>query len=334
MTPAHSMEPAPITSGSLLVSVVIPAFQRTETLKAAVQSIMNQDMDPSRYELIVVDSSPSDANERMVLELAPVARCSVRFMKKEREGPAASRNLGAFHARGEFIAFMDSDCWASPGWLSAACAAFVDEKIGIVQGRTMPDPNQKAGIFTWYVRNEAESFIYECANIVYRKSAFLEVDGFSRDYIEKRDMLLGGEDLDLAWRVKRKNWKSVFASAALVYHEVQPISKLRWIWMTRTGVFAMLARKFPEIRQFFFARYFFDRHQAFLFLGLIGTLMSFWTFLGLLLWVPYILSRASEPTKSLKGPLRLVRPAVYLIRDLSTFIILLHSSIVNRSLLL
>jgi glycosyltransferase involved in cell wall biosynthesis len=323
-----------IPSDHLLVSVVIPAFKRTEILRKAVCSVIDQDMDASRYELIVVDSSPDESNERMVLELAKGARCSVRFFKKKQEGPASSRNWGASVAQGQFIAFMDSDCWASPQWLSAGAAAFMSDELGIVQGRTLPDPSQKVGIFTWYVRIEKETFIYECANIFYRKIAFNEVNGFSQDYVEKHDYILGGEDLDLAWRVKRLNWKSTFSPDALVYHEVQPIPFTRWIWIDRNSLFPMLAKKFPEIRRFFFARYFLDIHQALVLLGVIGTIATLGSELGLLLWIPYIVDRSSEPTKSLKGPLRLLRAAVYLVRDLSTLFILARSSIVHRSLLL
>lgn len=317
-----------------VVSVVIPAFKRHDVLRKAVLSAINQSLQAEAFEVIVVDSSPDDDNAKMVAELALQAKCHLQCLRKIPEGPAASRNLGAFHSRGEFIAFMDSDCFASETWLEEGCRAFTSDEIGIVQGCTLPDPDQKCGIFTWYVRIEQETFIYECANILYRRKAFESVEGFSGEFIEHQEFILGGEDLDLAWKVKRKQWKSVFADRAIVFHEVQPIPIKRWIWIERNACFPMLARKFPEIRSFFFARYFLDVYQAALVLGIVGSVLAFWKLPFLLLWLPYILSRSAGQTKSLRGPLRVVRAGVYFLRDVSTFFILTRSSLAHRSLLL
>jgi len=320
--------------GSILASVVIPSYKRHEILRKAVQSAIDQDLSPETFEVIVVDSSPDDENERMITELAKTSRCSLRCLRKPSEGPAASRNLGARESRGQIIAFMDSDCFASKEWLREGCLAFSSEDLGIVQGRTLPDPEVKTGIFTWYVRVEEETFIYECANIFYRKSAFESVEGFSPEYIETGEFILGGEDLDLAWKVKRQGWKSRFAASALMFHEVQPISITRWIWIERSSLFPKLVRKYPEIRSFFFGRYFFDLYQAAMALGLLGTVLSPWNAAFLLLWIPYVIARGAGPTKSLRGPLRIIRVGVYFLRDVSTFIILTRASIKYRSLLL
>lgn len=317
-----------------VVSVVIPAFKRHDVLKKAVISAIHQSLPPDAFEVIVVDSTPSDENERMVAELAAHSKCRLRCLRKAPEGPAASRNLGALHSTGEFIAFMDSDCFASETWLEEGCRAFTSDEIGMVQGCTLPDPDQKCGIFTWYVRIEQETFIYECANMFYRKKALESVGGFSPEFIEHNEFILGGEDLDLAWKVKRKHWKSLFAEKAIVFHEVQPIPIKRWIWIERNSCFPMLARKFPEIRSFFFARYFLDVYQAALVLGIVGSVLAFWKLPFLLLWIPYFFSRSTGQTKSLRGPLRIVRAGVYFLRDISTFFILLRSSIAHRSLLL
>ena len=57
-----------------LVSVVIPSFKQTELLRAAVESLFTQVLPFDEYEAVVVDSSPDDANRRMVEELAAKAR--------------------------------------------------------------------------------------------------------------------------------------------------------------------------------------------------------------------------------------------------------------------
>ncbi len=317
-----------------VVSVVIPAYKRTDLVRKAVESLFHQDLGTDAYEVIVVDSSPDDANSALLAELQASAPCNLRFYRKQPEGPGASRNLGVQHARGEFIAFMDSDCQATPGWLRCGLAAF-HEGVALVQGRTGPDPAVPTGIFTWYVSVEKEGFIYECCNIFYRRSVLIEVGGFSnRDLTPTAVVPMGGEDVELAWRVRRSGWETAFAPEAVVYHEVVPISLWRWICIKRLYNWPAIVKRVPELRQFFFCRYFYDQSQAWLLLGVFGMVMSLIHPGFLILLLPYVVVRGSEPTRTLRGALRLARVCVYLPRDVTSLCLLTAGSLNHRCLLL
>lgn len=325
---AEPPDPEPV------VSVIIPAYKRPELLRKAVLSVFEQDLDPNLYELIVVDSSPEADNNSVLEEMRALARCRFRYYRKTPEGPGSSRNHGAKNARGRFFAFMDSDCQASPGWLAAGLTAFGAAKVGIVQGRTAPDANTRTGVFTHYLFIDRESFIYECCNIFYSRLAFEEVGGFiGTDLTPHADQPMGGEDVDLAWRVKR-NWSSRFAADALVYHEVIPISPWRWICIKQLCIWPALVKKYPQLRQFFFYGYFYDKPQACLVLGLVGMVLSPLHTALLLLAVPYVVARGSEPTKTMRGALRPVRICVYLLRDLTSLCLLAAGSVSYGCLLL
>ncbi|MCP4589391.1 MAG: glycosyltransferase [bacterium] len=315
------------------VSVVIPTFKEPECVRKAILSLFGQDLDKSRYEVIVVDSSPDDRVAALVTELQAEAPCALRLLTKHAEGPGPSRNLGASQARGDILALMDSDCEATPHWLEHGLAAFADG-VGLVQGRTLPEPGVPLGIFTWYVNVEGENHVYECANIFYRRCAFEQAGGFDMAYNDASDRVRGGEDVDLAWTVKRNGWKSRFCHDALMYHEVQPMSIARWIYVKPLFIWPLLARRHPELRRAFFARYFFDRHQACIVLALIGLLLALATPLALVMCVPYIASRGVEPTRTLRGPLRLLRVAAYALHDLTSLAVFIAASVRFRSLLL
>ena len=316
-----------------LVSAIIPTFGRPALVRKAVLSLMEQDLEKHRYEIIVVDTSLTDENTRVLAELAAVAPCSLRWFSKSPEGPGPSRNLGASEARGKYLAFMDSDCQASPGWLRQGVAGFVNG-VGIVQGRTLPNPSQPLGVFKLYISVEQESYLYETANILYDRECFERAGGFTKDMTPGSDKPMGGEDVDLAWRVKRQGWKTKFAFDALVYHEVVPISPWGWLFNKRLYIFPSLARRYPELRQFFFARYFLDRTQAAFVLGLTGLALSAVSSLFLLLWVPYVILRGSESTETLRGGLRVVRVFAYAAKDTLAFLLLLAGSLRYRSILL
>ncbi len=316
-----------------LVSVVVPTFKRADSVRLTMGALVSQDLPPEKYEVLVVDSTPDDSVERIVREFQERASCVLAYHRKQPEGGAASRNLGARHARAELIAFTDSDCMPTPGWLSAGMAA-LEDGVGIVQGRVLPDPNGIPGFLKYYPTVERESHIYECANVFYRRAAFEQAGGFSPEFVERDLQVFGGEDVDLAWRVKRLGWQTRFAPAALVHHEVRPISFNAWLVIRPMLIWPLLVRRFPELRQFMFARYFYDREQAALVTGLVGTLLSLIHPLWLLLWIPYILARSGGRSRLLRGPLRPLKALVYLPRDLVSCYLLCLGSIRARSFLL
>jgi glycosyltransferase involved in cell wall biosynthesis len=318
----------------MIVSVVIPAYQRTELLSKAIVSLIGQDFDPAAYEIIVVDGSPDDANRKLVERLQESARCALRFYGKKPEGPGPSRNLGARNARGEFVAFMDSDCRADAQWLRRSLAAF-EEGVGLVQGKTLPDPGGRFGVFTHYPVVERESFIYECTNIVYRRTAFEQAGGFPADLNPVASHPMGGEDVELGWTVRRLGWRTKFADTSIVYHEVLPISVWRWLFVKQLFIWPYLAGRYPELRQFFVAGYLWDRTQALYLCALAGVLLA-WaaTPWALGLCVPYALHHASVRSKSFPGALRPLRLLPYLVRDTVWFLLLAAGSVRWRSVLL
>ena len=88
------------------VSVVIPTFNRAELLGRALDSVLQQ-IDPV-HEVIVVDDGSSDGTPEIVRSyMARDAR--VRYIRQNRAGAPAARNLGIAAASGTLIAFQDSD---------------------------------------------------------------------------------------------------------------------------------------------------------------------------------------------------------------------------------
>ena len=90
------------------VTVLIPTYNRAHYLPAALDSVLNQtDVDDLEYEVIVVDDGSTDGTVEM-LERDYGDR--IRLIKLEHSGwPAVVRNAGMQAARGQLIAFQDSD---------------------------------------------------------------------------------------------------------------------------------------------------------------------------------------------------------------------------------
>jgi glycosyltransferase involved in cell wall biosynthesis len=89
------------------VSIILPTFNRAKFLPEAFAAIAGQQW--TDWELIVVDDGSTDNTRELVPELTRGWQQPVRYIHQENQGPAAARNQGISQARGEFIAFYDSD---------------------------------------------------------------------------------------------------------------------------------------------------------------------------------------------------------------------------------
>ncbi len=111
------------------VSVVIPVFNAADMIDELLQSLLVLDYPADHYEIIVVDNGSTD-NTRQLVEKYPV----ILLEERETPGPAAARNKGIRHARGEIIAFTDADCVADRNWLKMLVADHEDLSIGAFAG--------------------------------------------------------------------------------------------------------------------------------------------------------------------------------------------------------
>ena len=84
-------------------SAVIPTYNRRRMLVEAIDSVLRQTCLAS--EIVVVDDGSSDGTAEMLAQDYPQVRC----IRQINQGPAAARNLGIAAAKGEWIAFLDSD---------------------------------------------------------------------------------------------------------------------------------------------------------------------------------------------------------------------------------
>jgi|GEM_PF-692009 len=97
------------------ISVIIPTYNRADMVAGAVESVLAQTMD--EVEIIVVDDGSTDDTAQV---LAPFMHRIV-YLRRENEGPAGARNTGMRAARGNYIAYLDSDDLYRPFKLALQC---------------------------------------------------------------------------------------------------------------------------------------------------------------------------------------------------------------------
>lgn len=91
-----------------MISVIIPTYNRTESLLRAINSVFDQTY--RDIEIIVVDDNADNLEVRKYIENTIALYENIIYIKNEKqEGGAISRNIGIENSRGEYIAFLDDD---------------------------------------------------------------------------------------------------------------------------------------------------------------------------------------------------------------------------------
>jgi glycosyltransferase involved in cell wall biosynthesis len=102
-------------------SVVIPAFNASETIVAAIGSVLAQTA--RDLEAVVVDDGSTDQTADLVQRLKDPR---LRLVRRENGGPAKARNAGIAASRGQYVTFLDSDDLLLPDYLELAGAALAE----------------------------------------------------------------------------------------------------------------------------------------------------------------------------------------------------------------
>jgi glycosyltransferase involved in cell wall biosynthesis len=248
----------------IIVSVVIPTYNRKESLKKTLESLFNQTYPKNNYEIIVCDDKSTDGTENVVKELMKVSPCELRYfkVKGKYKGPGPARNVGIENARGEIIGFTDDDCIAAPTWIEQAAPHFEAEKIGGIQGIIASQdykPNKLERLFKFRIcqTHYGDTGQYATGNLFFRRKAIIEAGCFD-------PKIVLGEDIDLAYRVKKKGYKILFNGKSIVYHAVNYIGYLEYFKRIKNyEFFALQLKKNPEIRKTVYLGFIFSKHDIY-----------------------------------------------------------------------
>lgn len=200
-----------------MVSVVVCCYNAAPTLDECLRSLTA--LNYLNYEVIVVDDGSTDDTYQIMLQHP------VRRIKVPNGGLSRARNLGIEAARGEIVAFIDSDAYADPDWLYYMVSALEEHGAHAVGGPNLSPPHdgftaqcidESPGNPTCVlVDNQRAEHIPGC-NMAFRKDAFSIVGLFDAQH------RAAGDDVDLCWRLLVADKKIVYHPTAVVWHHRRP----------------------------------------------------------------------------------------------------------------
>ncbi|MDB6117586.1 MAG: glycosyltransferase [Verrucomicrobiaceae bacterium] len=225
------------------VSVVIPTRARTDLLMRCLTALLNQTLQPTFYEILVVDDGPTEETRHAVEKLAAHAPFpAVRYLHtRGATGPAAARNQGWRNAAAEIIAFTDDDTVPAPGWLENGIASLYSDAVA-VSGRVAMD---LPDLPTDYERNAfgLASAEFVTANCFCRRQALQDVGGFDEQFTAA-----WREDSDLHFTLLEAGGRIVASRDAVVHHPIRPAPWGISLKQQRNNRFeALLYKKHPAL---------------------------------------------------------------------------------------
>jgi GT2 family glycosyltransferase len=219
------------------ISVIIPTCDRVDRLKECLGRIEGAD------EIVVADDSQMTETREFVQRDYK----NILWVQGQRKGPAANRNSGAKASSGDWLVFIDDDCLPCGNWLAEIRKATTG--CDVVEGKTVC-PDKTNHPFEDVVENLTGDLLWSC-NLAIRRSLFERLGGFDEHFL-----IAGGEDLELARRLRMSKSRIQFASDAIVHHPVRRLSfgglvdkvfQMHWHILYRLKVDSSRSATFQEV---------------------------------------------------------------------------------------
>jgi O-antigen biosynthesis protein len=196
------------------VSVIVCSYNGGRTLAACLDSLSK--LNYPDYEVILVDDGSTDDTAYIAAQFP-----QVRYIHQSNHGLSHARNTGAAAARGEVLAYTDSDCMADVDWLYYLIGTLVSGDYAGVGGPNVTPPAQNwvqacvaaapGGPSHVLLTDTVAEHIPGC-NMAFYRWAFESVGGFDAEYHK------AGDDVDFCWRIQQAAWVIAFSPPAIVWH--------------------------------------------------------------------------------------------------------------------
>jgi len=205
------------------LTVVIPTYNRIDTLRHVIPSLLRQDLRSERYEIVVADSNSTDGTAEYLAEISREYP-RVRHLPGAYSGRAMARNAGIAAARGAVVMFTDADIIASSDLVSRHLAHHrAKENVAVVglelqvnsyedYERLLTRPAERRPLHP-PTRKKLSWLYFLTGNASVRKSDLDRVGRFDENFTG-----YGHEDLELGYRLQQAGLTILYDPLAIDFH--------------------------------------------------------------------------------------------------------------------
>jgi GT2 family glycosyltransferase len=215
------------------VAVVVPTYQRPQMLRACVESLLAGERRPD--EIIIAGREGDQPTLDVVRQLQAEAAGQIRDIWVADPGHIPPVRAGAAAATADIVAFVDDDVTVTPEWLRALVRHFDDDRVGVAGGRVVvpgaapPALKGRPGQIAWYGKHWGNIGSVEAVqpmdvvslmegNWAWRRELLLSLEFDPALNFDDASMY----GLDLCSQARKKGYRIVYDSRALVYHHAAP----------------------------------------------------------------------------------------------------------------
>ena len=215
-------------SNSLKLSVVMATCNRAETLPITLRHLEEQELDPGKFELIIVDDGSADNTRAVVHEWIPRLSFRVRYLHHSNHGPGYSQNRGLEIAEAPIVLLMADDIFMSPQALMRHLEMHEQhaEPEVAVFGLVKQSPTLDGSVFlrTWDPFGfralagmcELPYYRFGACNVSAKRDFLMRYGPFREQ--RGRGGPLAHEDAELGYQLAQGGLRILFCPAALGWH--------------------------------------------------------------------------------------------------------------------
>lgn len=215
-----------------LLSVIICTYNRSGLLPVCLRSLVEQTLESSQYEVIIVNNNSTDDTQEIVESFTRI-HDNFRAVVETKQGLSHARNRGWREAQGTLVAYIDDDAKATQDWCERIVTAFqtVTPQPVAVGGEIRPfyetaPPEWISEEFekrTWgdtvgFLQPPRARYGFSGSNMAFQKIVLERFGGFSSEYGMTGHTVRMGEDTELFSRLYEQHPWFWYDPAILVYH--------------------------------------------------------------------------------------------------------------------
>ncbi|GAB3503175.1 glycosyltransferase [Amycolatopsis cihanbeyliensis] len=215
-----------------VVSVIVVNYRGADDTITCLHALTTE-LDYPRLDLVCVDNASGGDDVRRIREAVP----GVRIVESsENRGFAGGCNLGARHARGTVLAFLNNDARPHRAWARAAVSVLRAEPgVAAVASKVLDWEGESADFvdagLTWFgmgykrhagtrladlpaaEHDAAKDVLFGTGSALFvRAGVFAELGGFDERFF------MFYEDVDLGWRLNLRGWRVRYVPTSIAYH--------------------------------------------------------------------------------------------------------------------
>lgn len=245
------------------LSVVVCTYNRAYYLRKSLNSLVDQTLAKTHYEILVVDNGSTDTTHQVILEeFASVP--NLRYLFEPTPGASHARNTGWQNSKGEYVAYLDHDAVASRSWCEkilevfdsiAPLSGFVGGKVEPIWLTSRPEWLSDTllnyfNIIDWSPMPTVLSthqWLVGC-NMAFPKHLLKNIGGFPTYLGIRRNVLLAMEEVMLQRKLQNQGYHCFYHPEILVQHYLLP-DRLKQDWFLRRAWWNGISVAYGDIYQ-------------------------------------------------------------------------------------